>query len=205
MSLLTQFSLKGGAPLLTTRLTGTGTFTPLSTTTWFYLTLIGAGGAGGSSSYGYYSSGGGNYHYWGSGGQGGTCGQIITQWYSRDSAVSSYGYIAATASAGSTTWNTGTVGTQGQLIALGGNTGSGGQYSYQGNYNTASHAGAKDGTPGESCIFGVGGIPGSPGSAGLGYGAGGGGGTISPPTSTDTYTYKSGGAGAPGLIIVVEY
>jgi len=206
MMSLSKFTGGGGTPLRSTTLTAsTGTFTPLTDTTWFYLTMIGAGGAGGSSAGNLTSSSGSTYNVYGSGGRGGSCGQLVTKWYQRESVsgtpISSYTYTCGSYSAFNTVWNTGSAGTLGQLYALGGQNGGNGSKTVQG---SNGYWYTDQPMQGESCLFGTGGSAG--GGTAQGYGAGGGGGSTGLPLSSyDTYVYNAGGSGALGLIIVVEY
>lgn len=203
MMSLSKFSGGGGTPLRSTFLTpGTGTFTPLADTTWFHIIMIGAGGNGGSSSGGYYGTGSGT-GYTGNGGRGGSAAAVTISWYKRDSVlgipIASYGYITAASATLDSVWNTGTVGTQGQLAAKGGNNGNSGIGSngWSSGQNPAGIA-----TSGESSLFGSGGTGG--GGVASGYGAGGGGGANG-AYGYDTTGYNNGGGGSYGLIIVTEY
>ena len=205
MTYASQFTA-GGTPLRCTWLTAaSGTFTPLSGTTWMHLIMIGAGGAGGSASSGYYTSGGG-YGFYGVGGKGGTAAQSIITWYKRESVsgtpIASYSYICGSASGFSSTWNTGSAGTLGQIIAVGGGAGGSGTGNY-GGYNNqyGSATNQMIATTGESSILGRGG---SPGGTGQGYGSGGGGGSHG-GYGYDEYSSNGGGGGGLGLIIVTEY
>ena len=184
MSNLSQFAGASSVPAKSTTYTsGSGTFTPLVASKWLYVTLVGGGG-GGSTPVAIWTNG-----------PSGNSGAYASYWLQvATPGTTTYSYAVGAGGAGTSDYvysvgSDGTATTFGTLTSVGG---------------PAAAAASPAATNGQSNPFGSGGKQGSTysslhGQAGTGYGSGGGG-----SASNGSIPYKSG-AGAGGLLIVLEY
>jgi hypothetical protein len=195
--------------------TTSGTYTPISGMRFADIECIGGGGAGANTAgnTGYFVSGGG-------GGAGGYSKKLATTTQIGASQVVTVGAGGAAASPGGPgtatsvgslcVANGGQGGTNGGAGGAGGTPGTGdiaapGATGLIGTYSTTTNSQFACSNGGNT-IYGAGGQQASFGSgvhngpAGTGYGAGGAGGMAANSTSGAT-----GGAGAPGIVIITEY